>query len=435
MGQATWGRAAAQGQGRSFFSSGIRDAEMASMNNESRVFSLPKWRLTKWLSDAGPDVPPDIRVALIGGLFGTLPIFFGGVVNTILVALIVTLRQPEPAFFFWLGLEVLVCMTRLVLLIVARRNALVGKSTYTDMTLLLAVIWAMSVGYGAFICLLSGDWVAACIACLSAAAMVGGICFRNFGAPRMTGIMIAFTLGPCCVAAFFTNEPVLGIVLAQIPAYLVSMTIASYRLNKMLVSTMRAERESEQRAQQDPLTGLANRTGLFKMLDRALRQAQESHARFAVFYLDLDGFKAVNDTYGHGTGDSLLKAVADRLALMKPGSGVAARMGGDEFVVLACIERGFDPGAFAECIVEAVCQPYELAGGITVQVGGSVGLALVPEHGTETASVLVAADRALYRAKTAGKSCWVMAETQESGPVGVGAASAESRLPEASAAR
>ncbi|OTP73140.1 diguanylate cyclase/phosphodiesterase (GGDEF & EAL protein) with PAS/PAC sensor(s) [Caballeronia sordidicola] len=158
---------------------------------------------------SGPDVPDDIRVALIGSLFGTLPIFAGGVLNTIAVSIAITMREPTPAFIAWVVLEVLLCGTRLVLLVAAHRASRRGQPTYTDVYLLLGVLWGASVGYGAFISILSTDWIAATLSCLSAAAMVGGICFRNFGAPRLVAIMILLSLGPCCIAAAMSKELIL----------------------------------------------------------------------------------------------------------------------------------------------------------------------------------------------------------------------------------
>ena len=72
------------------------------MNTQDRIYSVPTLRFTRWLVDPGRNVPPEIRVALVGGLFGSLPIFFGGIINTLLVAALITLRRPEPPFLLWL---------------------------------------------------------------------------------------------------------------------------------------------------------------------------------------------------------------------------------------------------------------------------------------------------------------------------------------------
>ncbi|WP_349510062.1 MULTISPECIES: hypothetical protein [unclassified Bradyrhizobium] len=116
----------------------------------------------------------DIRVALIGNLYGTLPVFIGGILNTLLVAGAIAARSPTPLFVAWLVIEIVICLTRLAVLIVARRRALRHRPTPTDVNLLLSNASSASVGYGALISLAIGDWVAATLACVSAGAMVGG---------------------------------------------------------------------------------------------------------------------------------------------------------------------------------------------------------------------------------------------------------------------
>jgi diguanylate cyclase (GGDEF)-like protein len=380
------------------------------MNHDERIYSLPRWPATQWLVHPGGDVPAEIRVALIGGLFGSLPIFFGGIINTLLVAALITFRHPEPAFVLWLALEMLVCLSRIKVLVSARKAASANLPTPTDLYVVLALLWASSVGYGTFISLISGDWIAATVACLSAASMVGGICVRNFGAPRMSAVMVALSVGPCALGALFTQEPIFWLVLVQVPLYMTSMSMASYRLNGMLVSTMLAERENERHARQDSLTGLLNRHGLFLALDQAVAEARRGHREFAVLYLDLDGFKAVNDTHGHAAGDALLKQVSERLSALMPDGAVAARIGGDEFVLLIRQNPDCEAQAVGERIVQSVSQPYDLEQENPIFIGGSVGIALIPRHGADTAAVLHAADRALYLAKSAGKRRTAMAQ-------------------------
>lgn len=384
--------------------------DVAPMNHDERIYSLPRWPATQWLVHPGGDVPAEIRVALIGGLFGSLPIFFGGIINTLLVAALITYRHPEPAFLLWLALEMLVCLSRIKVLVSARKAASANLPTPTDLYVVLALLWASSVGYGTFISLISGDWIAATVACLSAASMVGGICVRNFGAPRMSAVMVALSVGPCALGALFTQEPIFWLVLVQVPLYMTSMSMASYRLNGMLVSTMLAERENERHARQDSLTGLLNRHGLFQALDQAVAEARPGHREFAVLYLDLDGFKAVNDTYGHAAGDALLKQVSERLSALMPDGAVAARIGGDEFVLLIRQNPDCEAQAVGERIVQCVSQPYDLEQENPIFIGGSVGIALIPRHGADTAAVLHAADRALYLAKSAGKRRTAMAQ-------------------------
>ena len=387
-------------------------------------YSLPRWRLTRWLADAGPDVPPEIRVALIASLYGTLPIFIGGVVNSLAVSFLIAWRIPTLPFMLWCTFEVICCSIRLIVLVHARHRALRGAPTPTDLYLLLGVAWAAGIGAGTFLSLMSGDWVAATLACLSAAAMVGGICFRNFGAPRLAGTMILLSLGPIIPGAAFAGEPLFYIVYLQVPMYLAAMTAAAFRLNRMLITTMRAERENSHRAHHDALTGLLNRAGFVEAL--SARLGAHAERRFAVMFFDLDDFKPVNDTFGHAAGDEVLKAVAGRVRRALPDGAVVARMGGDEFVVLV-------DGVTAEMAQEAgyrliseVAVSYELGGEVRAGVGASVGIAMSPDHGAEVEELLAVADAALYEAKSGGKSrcCLASVETnlaalrrlQQSGP-------------------
>ncbi|SIQ92901.1 sensor domain-containing diguanylate cyclase [Bosea sp. TND4EK4] len=378
------------------------------MSGAALRFSLPRWRVTRWLVDAGPDVPSEIRTALIGSLFGTLPIFAGGVLNSVAVSFLIAWRIPTLPFQLWCAFEVLCCVVRLLVLSSARSRAERGLSTPTDIYLLLGVAWASGIGAGTFLSLTSGDWVVGALACLSAAAMVGGICFRNFGAPRMVGVMIALTLGPCCLAAPFVDQPIMLVTFMQIPFYLFSMTVAAYKLNAMLISTMRAERENAFHARHDMLTGLSNRAGLSRAFSTRFAAAPEGR-RLALIYLDLDGFKIVNDSYGHMAGDALLQLVAERLRALVRNADTAARIGGDEFVVLSEQTERAQLQKLGDRLVREISKPYELDSGHHIAIGASVGIALAPDHGTDLAALMNAADAALYEAKSRGKALCVIA--------------------------
>jgi diguanylate cyclase (GGDEF)-like protein len=374
------------------------------MQDKTRVYSLPRWRLTRWLADAGRDVPDDIRVALIGGLFGTLPVFAGGVANTLVVSAAIAAHIPTAPFITWLTLEIAICLARLAVLMISRRAALQRRETPTDVYLILGVAWSASVGYGVLVSMASGDWVIATLACVSAAAMVGGICFRNFNAPRLAAVMILMSLGPTLPGAALAGEPVLYVAFAQVPMYLVAMTLAAFKLNKMLIATMRAERENDYRARHDLLTGLPNREGFVEAIGVNLAAEHRSGERFALLFLDLDDFKIVNDTYGHAAGDRLLKMVAGRLAHTLRTTDVATRIGGDEFLVVTRVHTNEQAIEVGHRLIAAVTSLYDLGDSISVKVGVSIGIAMAPEHGTNLDNLLTVADEALYEAKSKGKS-------------------------------
>ncbi|WP_454619946.1 diguanylate cyclase [Bradyrhizobium cenepequi] len=374
------------------------------MKSENGPYSLPRWSVTRWLVDAGPGAPEDIRAALIADLHGSLPVFAAGAVNTMAVAGVIAIRQPTALFIAWFILEAAICLTRLTVLVVAHRRARDRRQTPTDLHVFLAVAWSASVGFGVVVSLASGDRVVALLACLSAAAMVGGICFRNFSAPRLAGAMILLALGPIVPGAALAGEPLLYLAYLQVPLYLAAMTDAAFRLNRMLIATMRAERENGHLAQHDALTGLWNRAGFVDALDTKLKLSAGNDGSFAVLFFDLDNFKPINDTFGHAAGDKVLKLVADRLRRALPDSAVIARMGGDEFVVLANNVTAEQAFAIGHRIIDEVAMSYRLGEEICVQVGVSVGVAMSPEHGREAEELLAAADTALYEAKSTGKS-------------------------------
>jgi len=381
------------------------------MQSDEGLYSAPRWRLTRWLAEPGPGVPDDIRAALIAQLHGSLPVFAAGAVNTIAVAAVIASRKQTTLFIVWLVMEIVICLARLAVLLSAHRGARLRRATPTDLHLLLAVAWSASVGFGVIASLSSADWVVAMLASLSAAAMVGGICFRNFGAPRLAGTMILFSLGPIVPGAVLAGEPMFYIVYLQVPMYLAAMTAAAFRLNRMLVTTMRAERENSHRAHHDALTGLLNRAGIVEALDTRL--AAYAGLPFAVMFLDLDNFKPINDTFGHAAGDEVLKAVAGRVRRALPDGAVVARIGGDEFVVLV---DGITADMAEETgyrLINAVGAPDALGGQVHASVGASVGIAMSPDHGTEVEDLLAVADAALYEAKSGGKSrcCLASVET------------------------
>jgi diguanylate cyclase (GGDEF)-like protein len=291
----------------------------------------------------------------------------------------------------------------------ARRAARKRADTPTDIYLVLAVAWSVSVGYGVFVSMASGDWVVATLASLSSAAMVGGICFRNFSAPRLAAVMIVLSLGACVPAVLLAGEPLLYMVLLQTPIYIGAMTAAAFTLNKMLVATMRAERENDHRAKHDALTGLLNRGGLMEAVDSGLTAAARNGKPLALLFLDLDNFKGVNDTFGHAVGDRLLKSVADRLKRELCAGDVAARIGGDEFVVLAAAPTDEQATARGQLLIGAIASTYPLGDGISAAVGVSIGIAMAPEHGIDPEGLLAVADAALYEAKSSGKSQCCMA--------------------------
>lgn len=160
-------------------------------------------------------------------------------------------------------------------------------------------------------------------------------------------------------------------------------------------------------AYHDELTGLPNRALLHAQLTHALQRARRSNLLCAVLLLDLDGFKPVNDQFGHEAGDQLLRLVAERIREHTRSSDTVARLGGDEFVVVLDDLAQADRAAHvAEVLVEALAQPFALMHGRKVSIGTSVGISLFPNDAADASALLRSADAAMYRAKAAGRGRW-----------------------------
>ncbi|MBP2497322.1 diguanylate cyclase (GGDEF)-like protein [Methylobacterium sp. PvP062] len=172
----------------------------------------------------------------------------------------------------------------------------------------------------------------------------------------------------------------------------------------------RAEAHIAYLATRDPMTGLSNRVMFHDVASEVCAAAaqtspQAPDATVSLLYLDLDGFKTVNDSIGHAAGDALLGQVADRLRALLPADAQAFRLGGDEFAILQRGRDGAAARALAEATIGVLREPY-LIDGVRAEIGVSVGIACAPADATEPEDLLRKADLALYSAKQGGKGRW-----------------------------
>jgi len=159
----------------------------------------------------------------------------------------------------------------------------------------------------------------------------------------------------------------------------------------------------------DALTGLPNRRLLMDRLSSAIAHARRNKSIMAVMYLDLDGFKQINDTLGHDAGDTLLNLVAARLLAAVRQEDTVARLGGDEFVIaLWGLSHADAVAKLASKVIQAVSQSYSIQGR-GVNITASVGVGIYPTHAEEAETLMKSADLALYEAKSAGKNAYRIA--------------------------
>jgi diguanylate cyclase (GGDEF)-like protein/PAS domain S-box-containing protein len=164
------------------------------------------------------------------------------------------------------------------------------------------------------------------------------------------------------------------------------------------------EQQLTNMANADGLTSLPNRHWLTNYLPLAIEQARAGHHNLAILFIDLDDFKNINDTLGHGAGDELLKAAAERLRSLVRGSDRVVRLGGDEFtIVLDQVRRVDDVARVARLIIEALGEPFKVAHSSGHRVHASIGISMYPQDGQDGDTLLKHADIAMYAAKAAGK--------------------------------
>jgi diguanylate cyclase (GGDEF)-like protein len=189
---------------------------------------------------------------------------------------------------------------------------------------------------------------------------------------------------------------ILGLVMARMRVGIGQITAANSQLELL-------RDELAFQAAHDPLTGLPNRPEAMRLIHAALSRAQRSGDLLALLFIDLDGFKAVNDAHGHHAGDEVLREVARRVRDEIRAGDTAARLGGDEFVVLVSpIESVTSASEVARRVVSAISQPISITGG-EANVGASIGIALNHDLLTDADALLHEADTAAYRAKANGR--------------------------------
>lgn len=195
------------------------------------------------------------------------------------------------------------------------------------------------------------------------------------------------------------------VIIVSLAVFAIALIVSmlDVRTSQLSNSLDDANNELIKLALQDNLTRIPNRVLLGDRLEQAIHRAERNNGEFAVLFLDLDGFKAINDMHGHHVGDQLLKEVANRLLSNKREGDTAARLGGDEFVLLLEPCSPETSAVFAQRLIDAIEQPYETSN-IPLHISTSVGIAIYPQDGKTEHELMVNADAAMYHAKKQGRN-------------------------------
>ena len=195
-----------------------------------------------------------------------------------------------------------------------------------------------------------------------------------------------------------------ALYLLFISKYTIDLASANVFLRSQMEDRQKAQAELDYQAHHDPLTGLPNRREFARRFNEAIERAKMTNDNLALFFVDLDGFKLINDTLGHGVGDVVLKAVGERFRTSIGRNDIVARTGGDEFnILLTGAGTGTLADRVAQGLLDSLSQPLEVAGRY-LSLSASIGISLFPEHGQEFQELAHCSDSAMYFAKKRGKN-------------------------------
>ncbi len=284
-----------------------------------------------------------------------------------------------------------------------------GRGTKGPLAALMAAgaTWSVIFGLGCYGCVASGDMALAVLAALNVAGVVGVVSSRNAATPRYAIFVMLAVILPYFAGALFSPVPGMSVIGIQMPFFLAGLIIVLLQNHAISARLIRAELDNRELAIKDALTGLPNRISLHEKLRHMCRDLAAPAANggkpFAVLSMDLDGFKLVNDRFGHAIGDVLLCKVAERLKRAFRQDDTVFRIGGDEFVILLQETSEIEATYLAKRAIEKISAPFELGLGPAISIGLSIGSAFAPADGGDPDTLLTSSDHALYEAKRRGK--------------------------------
>lgn len=377
--------------------------EPAPAHAPGRLHPLGATWLACWLLDPVSKVSAEVHAALIADLDLSVAGIGASVSNFLLLNAICCWLTKAPIFFAFLAGNFLLCALRLAAALLAIRTRPGQRIWGTDFYIFVTLLWCLLEGALTGAAVFSSFSAMQVLGSAAALAPQGVLAARNFSAPRFAMAIILCLDLPYVAGATYSPDHWLVVVLLFTPGYLIATFTAVKHFQKLSIENYVARFASQRQARRDPLTGVLNRLGMAEALDRAT----SAEGCLTLFLMDLDGFKKVNDTFGHAAGDVLLQMVTARLHEVARKQDSLARLGGDEFALIAPGLTAAAGAGMAARIVAAISAPeYRLCEGMTARIGVSVGYACAPEDGCTLQGLSELADAALYAVKQRGKGSW-----------------------------
>jgi diguanylate cyclase (GGDEF)-like protein len=359
--------------------------------------------------DYREDVPQEITDQLWEGMFSApstaVRLFVAGLVIAVIV---LWWHSQDVAITAALAIAAALNISRIAVVYYFRRH---NRSSNCARS---GIYWALLYMIGSCISLdiaslvarafFLGNLLLVALAALVASGYVIGVVIRASAVPRLAMPHLLLLFVPLIVLAAWVPDRQYLLIAPLLGFFCVACLNLSSNVHQILKARLLAEHQLSLCARTDYLTGLANRARFDAHGALLLREAQSNRRGCSLALADLDGFKAVNDTLGHAAGDELLKQVGARIKAVLGGRHFLARLGGDEFAVLFDPDIGLaEATALGDEIVGGLRGPFQIAGA-TLQISGSVGIAMLEDPADTFASIMERADRALYRAKNAGRN-------------------------------
>ena len=398
-------------------------ASYTTLNMAGRISAAHGRAVWRWLVTGACVMGLGIwSMHFIGMLAFSLPIRLG--YDPLITALSLLIAIAASAFALWLVCRPTLPPARLVLGALLMGPAIAGMH-YTGMA---AMRMRPGIEYDPALFILS---VAIAIAASGAALWIafqlradsrrarllriGAAVVMGFAIVGMhyTGMAAAqFPIGAICGAARGGMNPnwlAVIVIVGTLAVLMIALTVSvldmrmESRIAVLATSLAQANKELTYLAQHDGLTKLPNRMLLEQRIIEAIARADASHGSFALLFLDLDGFKTINDAFGHHAGDRLLIEVAERINTLLGSHDTFARFGGDEFVLLADAAAPEDAALLAQKLTQVIEEPFYLFER-ELRISTSIGIALYPAHGAQLRDLIANADAAMYHAKGLGRN-------------------------------
>jgi diguanylate cyclase len=368
-------------------------------------------RLVAWVIAGPRPEPPEIQKKLLHHNMRKKNTLVVNHLSMAAVACIAIVFTGQIWAYLWLLAEFVFGAIRLATHVAFEKAEGQGKNGSVIASMIARLVWTGVPSAAACQCIASGQWLLIVLAASCLIGVIGGISSRCAGTPRYGIILICILALPYTIATLISPIPYLYILGLQILFFVIAVVVIIFENYGTLLDLYRAERENRWLAQHDQLTGLPNRILKLQRFEELLREPRgllsSEHPPCTVFCLDLDGFKEVNDRFGHGAGDAILMAVADRLRASIRDVDFLCRTGGDEFVVLLPAISSAEAAGVARRIIERVSEPFEIDS-VPLHIGISIGSACAPDDGETADQLLQSADRAMYAAKRRGKGVFVV---------------------------